>query len=101
LVTSVRGIGFEPTISASAGLGVIGFMNAALGLRVVFFFPLVAIWSPLKDGRLVSCEKAREWRRANSYVHASLTLHVTGTVCFDYLTQLAGRILRPWIFFLS
>jgi hypothetical protein len=37
LVTSVRGRGFEPTTSASAGLGVIGFMKAALGLRADFF----------------------------------------------------------------
>jgi hypothetical protein len=31
LVTSVRGIALEPTTSASAALGVMGFMNAALG----------------------------------------------------------------------
>jgi hypothetical protein len=40
LVTSVRGIGELPTTAASAGLGVIAFMNAALGLRFApaFFF---------------------------------------------------------------
>jgi hypothetical protein len=31
LVTSVRGIALEPTTSASNELGVMGFMNAALG----------------------------------------------------------------------
>src|SRR5580765_505306 len=36
-VTSVRGIGFEPTTRASASLICIGFMNAALGLRAAFF----------------------------------------------------------------
>jgi hypothetical protein len=34
----VRGIGFDPTISASFALGVTGFMNAAFGLRADFFF---------------------------------------------------------------
>src|SRR5436305_397126 len=34
---SVRGIAFSPAALASAGLGCIGFMNAAFGLRVVFF----------------------------------------------------------------
>lgn len=34
LVTSVRGIGLLPMTAASAGLGVIGFMKAALGLRL-------------------------------------------------------------------
>jgi glucose/arabinose dehydrogenase len=33
LVTSVRGMGEEPTTAASCGLGVIGFMNAAFGFR--------------------------------------------------------------------
>src|SRR5262249_9808423 len=37
LVTSVRGIGLEPTTAASVELGVIGFMNAAFGLRLAFF----------------------------------------------------------------
>jgi hypothetical protein len=37
-VTSVRGIGFEPTTSASFALGVTGFMNAAFGFRADFFF---------------------------------------------------------------
>src|SRR5262245_61500420 len=36
LVTWVRGIAFEPTTSASVSLGVIGFMNAALGFRPFF-----------------------------------------------------------------
>jgi hypothetical protein len=36
-VTSVRGIGLAPTTSDSAGLGVIGFMKAAFGLRADFF----------------------------------------------------------------
>jgi len=44
LVTSVRGIGFEPTIAVSAGPGVTGFMNAALGLREGDFFEVLAIW---------------------------------------------------------
>jgi hypothetical protein len=38
LVTSVRGIGDEPMIAASGPVGIIGFMNAAFGLRAVFFF---------------------------------------------------------------
>src|SRR5687768_13195414 len=38
LVTSVRGIGIEPMIAASGPVGIIGFMNAAFGLRAVFFF---------------------------------------------------------------
>jgi hypothetical protein len=33
LVTSVRGIGFAPTTPAKVALGIIGFMNAAFGLR--------------------------------------------------------------------
>src|SRR5437762_849309 len=33
LVTSVRGIGVEPTTAESCALGCIGFMNAALGTR--------------------------------------------------------------------
>src|SRR6185503_5416409 len=37
LVTSVRGIGLEPTTSLSAASGCIGFMNAALGFRLVVF----------------------------------------------------------------
>jgi hypothetical protein len=36
-VTSVRGNGFVPTTSPSAALGVIGFMNAALGFLLDFF----------------------------------------------------------------
>jgi hypothetical protein len=34
-VTSVRGIGFAPTTSASESLGCTGAMNAAFGLRPV------------------------------------------------------------------
>lgn len=38
LVTSVRGKGLEPTIAAKVADGVIGFMNAAFGLRAVLGF---------------------------------------------------------------
>src|SRR5882757_4862983 len=37
LVTSVRGSGVEPMIAASGPVGISGFMNAALGLRALFF----------------------------------------------------------------
>src|SRR3954470_24770648 len=37
LVTSVRGIGDAPTTGASCPEGVIGFMNAGFGARLVFF----------------------------------------------------------------
>jgi hypothetical protein len=37
-VTSVRGIGLPPITAASVALGFIGFMNAAFGLRALFFF---------------------------------------------------------------
>src|SRR5712691_5872851 len=47
-VTSVRGIGFVPTTSESAGLGCTGFMNAAFGLRLLAAF--FAISSPC-EGR--------------------------------------------------
>jgi hypothetical protein len=40
-------MGFEPTTSASAALGVIGFMKAALILRVGVL-ALLAIWSPFQ-----------------------------------------------------
>src|SRR5215212_2925914 len=40
LVTSVRGIAFDPTTSASLSLGCTGFMNAAFGLRFVAFFAI-------------------------------------------------------------
>jgi hypothetical protein len=45
-VTSVRGIAFEPTTSASVALGVTGLMKAAFGFRFdpPFFF---AMRSPL------------------------------------------------------
>jgi len=42
----VRGIGFEPTTSESAALGVTGAMKAAFGLRAGFFFAVFAIWTP-------------------------------------------------------
>src|SRR5260370_39346794 len=48
LVTSVRGIGFDPTTSASLSLGCTGFMNAAFGLRFVAFF---AIFQSPCEGR--------------------------------------------------
>src|SRR5487761_2774569 len=38
LVTSVRGIGVEPTTVASKASGCTGLMNAAFGLRFAFFF---------------------------------------------------------------
>src|SRR5688572_17590799 len=38
LVTSVLGMSLPPITPASVGLGVIGFMNAAFGLRALFFF---------------------------------------------------------------
>jgi hypothetical protein len=44
-VTSVRGIGLDPMISASAGLGVTGFMNAAFGCRF-FAFAALAMQAP-------------------------------------------------------
>jgi hypothetical protein len=49
--------------SDSAGLGVTGRMNAAFGLRALFFFPafaavfffaVLAIYSPLEDARGVT-----------------------------------------------
>jgi hypothetical protein len=46
-VTSVRGIGLDPTTAASLSSGCTGFMNAALGVRffpdflVAFFFAAV------------------------------------------------------------
>src|SRR5262245_13356427 len=49
LVTSVRGIAFAPTTSASVPLGVTGLMKAAFGLRAVFFFAVFfAMRSPMK-----------------------------------------------------
>jgi hypothetical protein len=36
-VTSVRGIGFEPTTSESAALGCTGFIKAAFGFLPDFF----------------------------------------------------------------
>src|SRR3954471_20641495 len=45
LVISVRGIGFEPTTSASAALGWTGFMNAAFGFRLLAaFFAMSSPW---------------------------------------------------------
>src|SRR5437867_12562338 len=46
LVTSVRGIGFEPTTSLSAALGCTGLMNAAFGFRLLAAF--FAMSSPCK-----------------------------------------------------
>src|SRR5262245_13050424 len=54
LVTSVRGIAFEPTTSASVSLGVTGFMKAAFGFRPLFFF---AMRSPLEDAQSVGRER--------------------------------------------
>ena len=48
-MTSVRGIGFAPTTSASVALGVTGLMKAAFGFRVLVFF--FAMQSPLKDAQ--------------------------------------------------
>jgi hypothetical protein len=45
-VTSVRGNGLVPTTSLSAALGVIGFMNAALGFLAGFFVAFFATSSP-------------------------------------------------------
>jgi hypothetical protein len=42
LVTSVRGNGLLPTTSANCGLGVMGAINAAFGLRPLLFFALFA-----------------------------------------------------------
>src|SRR5882757_4643949 len=47
LVTSVRGIAFDPTTSASFSLGWTGFMNAAFGFRFAAAF--FAISSPCED----------------------------------------------------
>src|ERR1017187_4813593 len=45
LVSSVRGNGFEPTITASFSLGWTGFMNAALGFRLAaMVFSPVVLW---------------------------------------------------------
>jgi hypothetical protein len=45
-VTSVRGIGLSPITADKSRLGVMGFMKAALALRAVFFFAVLAIHSP-------------------------------------------------------
>src|SRR5215467_2563928 len=52
LVTSVRGTALLPITSDSAGLGVIGFMNAAFGLRADFFAVFLAIFSPSRGSPL-------------------------------------------------
>jgi hypothetical protein len=57
-VTSVRGIGFAPTTSASVALGVTGRMKAAFGFRVLVFF--FAMQSPLKDARIASTGEYHE-----------------------------------------
>src|ERR1700716_3368889 len=44
-VTSVRGIGFEPTTSESAALGCTGFMKAAFGFRLLAAFFAMSIVS--------------------------------------------------------
>src|SRR5438045_6628274 len=59
LVTSVRGTALSPTISLSAGLGCIGFMNAALGFLADDFF--FAIRSPLPNA-LASARAYHETR---------------------------------------
>src|SRR6476661_8049987 len=46
LVTSVRGIGVEPTTFASCELGVIAFMNAAFGVRLAPDFLAVFFLAP-------------------------------------------------------
>src|SRR5207247_10397804 len=51
LVTSVRGIGFEPTTSDSTALGCTGFMKAAFGFRLLAAF--FAMSSPC-EGRASS-----------------------------------------------
>src|SRR6266852_9253677 len=54
LVTSVRGIGFEPTTSDSTALGCTGFMKAAFGFRLLAaFFAMSSpcegrpLWTPI------------------------------------------------------
>src|SRR5216683_2251592 len=54
LVTSVRGIGFEPTTSDSTALGCTGFMKAAFGFRLLAaFFAMSSpcevrpLWTPV------------------------------------------------------
>src|SRR5262249_9784871 len=42
-VTSVRGMGLPPITAASVELGLIGFMNAAFGLRPLFFADFFAL----------------------------------------------------------
>src|SRR5688572_33502362 len=60
-VTSVRGIGLEPTTSASAALGVTGFMNAAFGLRAAFL-AFFAIGVGVLSRREV--DRVEQWRDA-------------------------------------
>src|SRR5579859_4316133 len=66
LVTSVRGIGLLPTTSASDALGVIGFMNAAFGLRPDFF-AFLAINSLLYQPRLEAARDCSQ-RSTNSHI---------------------------------
>src|SRR5260221_14493607 len=61
LVTSVRGIGFEPTTSDSAALGCTGFMKAAFGFRLLF-----AMSSPSEK---IPHRGARRWRSICRTVH--------------------------------
>src|SRR6266446_176157 len=60
LVTSVRGIALEPTTSASMELGVMGFMNAALGF---LFLAIVYLSSLIRPGL---CDAARRYGQRES-----------------------------------
>src|SRR5215204_5841625 len=67
LVTSVRGIGEAPTTGASCADGVIGFMNAGFGARLVFFagafFAAAFFLAVAIDGLLVGDRNAFSlWR---------------------------------------
>src|SRR5436309_13185310 len=75
LVTSVRGTALSPMTSLNAGLGCIGFMNAALGFLADFF---LAMRSPLANPHSVTTSVPRnrligsarpaliDWGRAGS-----------------------------------
>src|SRR5437763_1350472 len=60
-VTSVRGTALVPITSDSAGLGVIGFMNAAFGFLFAVFLAIKL--SPLNKPR---SESARECTKRNT-----------------------------------
>src|SRR5688572_18561349 len=76
LVTSVRGIGLEPTTSASAADGVTGAMKAAFARRGAFFavlaflavrfFAVLAIWPPLEAAFGDNNNTARPFARGDS-----------------------------------